>query len=285
MKQILFAAGIAAISLASCNNNVEPTFNDSVDSLTYELGVSQADGLRQYMTMQLQVDTTQLDEFIKGMKEGALQKSDNASQAYSRGVEVGRQIQQMAEGLGKDVYPDDSTKTVKVENLLAGIIAGLKRTAGETTDQAYERYNALMAPIRSANMERQFGDNKKAGEKYLADNAKKAGVKALASGVQYKVLNAGSGEMPADTATVNVRYEGKLIDGTVFDSNTGEGREPMPVNLAKPQLIPGFAEVLKMMPYGAKWEVTIPQAQAYGESNMGQIKPFSTLIFTIEIVK
>jgi FKBP-type peptidyl-prolyl cis-trans isomerase len=83
---------------------------------------------------------------------------------------------------------------------------------------------------------------------------------------------------------VKVNYEGKLIDGTVFDSSYTRN-EPFTVDLGHPSVIKGWIEVLKMMPAGSKWEVTIPQELGYGAQNMGQIKPFSTLIFTIEVLK
>ena len=105
----------------------------------------------------------------------------------------------------------------------------------------------------------------------------------LPSGVQYKVLVEGKGALPTDTTKVSVNYEGKLIDGTVFDSSY-QRNMPMTIDLAQPHVIPGWVEVLKRMPAGSKWEVTIPADQAYGSQDMGQIKPFSTLIFTIEVL-
>ena len=95
----------------------------------------------------------------------------------------------------------------------------------------------------------------------------------------------GTGALPTDTSTVKCLYEGRLIDGTVFDSNTEEGRDPFEVNLGMPRVIPGWVEALKLMPAGSKWEVYIPQDLGYGQQDMGQIKPFSTLIFTIEVLK
>ena len=129
-----------------------------------------------------------------------------------------------------------------------------------------------------------YGDNKSAGEKYLAENKKKEGVTTTASGIQYKVLVAGDGSLPTDTTVLNVNYEGKLIDGTVFDSSY-ERNQPITISMAHPSVIEGWVEVLKLMPAGSKWEVAIPYKLAYGSRDMGQIKPFSTLIFTIEVLK
>ena len=285
MKKIAFLAAVAAVALYSCGgSDVKPEFKDEVDSLVYELGVAQSEGLKQYMSMQLGVDSTQIDEFIKGMKEGTLNESDPKKDAFYKGIEVGKQIQQMNKGLTNQVYGDDSTKSVKVGNLLAGIIAGLKGTANETAEVAGQKFEALLEPIRTKNLEKEFGDNKKAGEKYLADNAKKEGVVTLPSGVQYKILTKGTGALPTDSSVVKVNYEGKLIDGTKFDSSY-DRNQPLEVNMATPRVIPGWVEVLKLMPAGSVWEVTIPQEQAYGTQNQGQIKPFSTLIFKMEVLK
>lgn len=129
-----------------------------------------------------------------------------------------------------------------------------------------------------------FGDNKAAGEKYLAENKKKEGVKVTKSGLQYKVLVEGTGALPTDSSQIQVNYEGKLIDGTVFDSSY-ERNMPFTVDMSRPHVIEGWIEALKMMPAGSKWEVTIPQELGYGSQNQGPIKPFSTLIFTIEVLK
>lgn len=285
MKKILSLAAVsAAIVLASCNGGTNPTLNDNVDSLTYDLGMAQADGLKQYMTMQLQVDSTCIEDFIKGMKDGCEKELSKSEDAYRKGLDVGAQVKQMAESLSKDVYADDSTKSVNVKNLLAGLIAGLKGTAPMSSDSAYAEFNKLLEPIHNANLEKTYGDNRKAGEKYLAENKKKEGVVTLESGVQYKVLVAGDGAMPTDTTVVKCNYEGKLIDGTVFDSSY-ERNQPFEVNLAQANVIDGLVEVLKLMPAGSKWEVAIPYDQAYKNREMGLIKPFSALIFTIETLK
>lgn len=287
MKKLIFAAtAFAAILLTSCDNtNVKADLKDSVDSLTNYLGIAQSDGLKNYMKMQLQVDSAYTNEFIKGMIEGATAKDDPKQDAYMKGLTVGKQVKDMASNLSSEVYADDSTKQVPVKNLLAGIIAGLK---GETTmspDSAYGEFQRMLQPLRTAALERKYATEKAANEKFLEDNAKKEGVTVLPSGIQYKVLTEGTGALPTDTSTVKCLYEGRLIDGTVFDSNTGEGREPFEVNLGMPRVIPGWVEALKLMPAGSKWEVYIPQELAYGAQDMGQIKPFSTLVFTIEVLK
>ena len=283
---MMMAAAVAmtAMTMISCDGNGSAAPKDDVDSMVYNLGVAQSGGLKQYMSMQLGVDSTYLDEFIKGMKEGAVNESDPKKEAYMKGREVGKQVQQMAKGLGQEIYGDDSTKTINVKVLLSGFIEGLNGTATLTPEEAYNKFQEQLEPMRNANLEKQFAANKSAGEKYLADNKKKEGVKTTKSGIQYKVLVEGNGALPTDTTKVQVNYEGKLIDGTVFDSSY-ERNQPFTVDMAQPRVIKGWVEVLKMMPAGSKWEVTIPQELAYGAENMGTIKPFSTLIFTIEVLK
>lgn len=286
MKKIMLAATcIAAIVCTSCTNtDVKATLKDNVDSLTNYLGIAQAEGLKSYMQYQLQVDSAYHDEFIKGMIEGATSKDDPKQAAYMKGIEVGKQIKGMADNLSTEVYQNDSTKKVPVQNLLAGIIAGLKGEATMTTDSAYAEFQKLLTPIQEANSLAKWGDQKKANEDFLAENAKKEGVQTLPSGVQYKVITAGDGALPTDSSVVKCQYEGRLIDGTVFDSSYKRD-EPFEVNLAQPRVIKGWVEVLKLMPAGSKWEVYIPQEQGYGSQDMGDIKPYSTLIFTIETLK
>ena len=285
-KMMMMAAAVAmtAMTMVSCDGGNSANLKDGVDSLAYNFGVAQSAGLKQYMTMQLEVDSAYIDDFIKGMKEGAVNEADPKKEAYMNGLNVGKQIQQMAKGLSQEVFADDSTKKVDVKPIIAGLIAGLKGTETMTAEEAYNKFQKQLEPIRIANVEKQYGDNKAAGEKYLAENKKKEGVKTTASGLQYKVLVEGQGALPTDTSKVQVNYEGKLIDGTVFDSSY-ERNMPFTVDMAHPTIIKGWVEVLKMMPAGSKWEVTIPQELGYGAANMGQIKPFSTLVFTIEVLK
>ena len=286
MKKILTmaaAVAVTAMTMISCDGAGSAQKTD-VDSLAYDLGVAQSEGLKQYMTMQLGVDSAYIDQFIKGMKEGALNEADPKKDAYMKGLEVGKQVQQMSKGLCQQVYPNDSTKSISPSHLLDGLVAGLKGQAGITSEEAYKRFEERMEPIQEAYMPEKHGDNKAAGEKYLAENKKKDGVTTTASGLQYKVLVAGDGALPTDTTTLKVNYEGKLIDGTVFDSSY-QRNQPLTVNMGHPTVIEGWIEVLKLMPAGSKWEVTIPQELAYGTRDQGVIKPFSTLIFTIEVLK
>ena len=125
-------------------------------------------------------------------------------------------------------------------------------------------------------------DNKKAGDTFFAENAKKEGVVTLPSGLQYKILQAGQGSKPVASDTVSCNYRGTLIDGTEFDSSLASGK---PATFQINGVIPGFKEVLQLMPVGSKWQVFIPSALAYGPGGAGNvIGPNATLIFEIELL-
>ena len=131
-------------------------------------------------------------------------------------------------------------------------------------------------------METKAVDNKAEGAAFLAENAKKEGVKATASGLQYKVITAGTGKTPKATDIVEVNYEGKLIDGTVFDSSYERGE---PIEFPLNQVITGWTEGLQLMKEGGKYEFYIPSDLAYGEAGNQGIAPNSALIFTVELLK
>ena len=163
-----------------------------------------------------------------------------------------------------------------------GFVTGTTGKKGlMTVEDAQRVAQEKMQLIKSKNMEKQYGANKEAGVKWLAANAKKPGVKTLPSGVQYKVIKEGNGPIPTDTSNVKVNYEGRLIDGKVFDSSYKRGQ---PVELRANQVIKGWTDALVHMPAGSVWEVYIPQELAYGDREQGDIKPFSALIFKIELI-
>jgi FKBP-type peptidyl-prolyl cis-trans isomerase FklB len=287
MKKFTFAAialiAALAASFSSCGNSPKANLKNDIDTVSYTIGMSQTRGLKEYLVNQLGVDTTYMDAFIKGLNEGAKAGDDKKTAAYYAGIQIGQQISnQMIKGLNRELFGEDSTKTVSMKNFLAGFIAG---TTGKnqlmTIEQANEIAQAKLQAIKAREAEKQYGDNKAAGEKFLAENAKKEGVKVLPSGVQYKVIKEGSGEIPADSSMVVVNYEGKTIDGKVFDSSY-DRKEP--VTFPANRVIKGWTEALVHMPVGSIWEVYIPQELAYGERSTGQLKPFSALIFKIELI-
>lgn len=124
---------------------------------------------------------------------------------------------------------------------------------------------------------------KEAGEKFLKENAEKEGVKVLPSGLQYKVITEGEGKKPQATDTVKCHYEGTFIDGTKFDSSYDR---KSPATFGVGQVIKGWVEALQLMSEGSKWELYIPYDLAYGEAGAhGAIPPYSTLVFTVELLE
>ena len=274
----------AAATFVSCGNSTpKADLKDEVDTLSYAMGMAQTQGLKEYLSDRLQIDTAYMDDFIKGLNDGANAGDDKKKAAYYAGIQIGQQISnQMVKGINHEVFGDDSTKTISLKNFMAGFVSGTTGKKGlMTVEQAAQVAQAKMMAIKAKNMEKEYGPNKAAGEKFLAANKKKPGVVTLPSGVQYKVIKEGNGPMPKDTSMVKVQYEGKTIDGNVFDSSYKRGE---PISLRANQVIKGWTEALVHMPVGSVWEVYIPQNLAYGEREQGQIKPFSVLIFKIELV-
>ncbi|MFR5533258.1 MAG: FKBP-type peptidyl-prolyl cis-trans isomerase [Bacteroides xylanisolvens] len=284
MKKVsIFMAIAAAASLASCTAQApKANLKTDIDSLSYSIGMAQTQGLKGYLTGRLDVDTTYMAEFIKGLNEGA-NKTSKKDIAYMAGLQIGQQISnQMMKGINQELFAGDSTKTISKDNFLAGFIAGTLEKGGVMTMEAAQEYTrTAMETIKAKAMEEKYADNKAAGEKFLAENKAKEGVKTTESGLQYKVITEGKGEIPADTCKVKVNYKGTLIDGTEFDSSYKRNE---PATFRANQVIKGWTEALTMMPVGSKWELYIPQELAYGSRESGQIKPFSTLIFEVELV-
>ncbi|MCR4773290.1 MAG: FKBP-type peptidyl-prolyl cis-trans isomerase [Prevotella sp.] len=287
MKKLTFLAAmaIAAVTFTGCGNSTpKADLKTDIDTLSYAVGMSQTQGLKEFLVGRMDIDTTYMDEFIKGLNVGANAGDDKAKAAYYAGIQIGQQISnQMVKGLNKEVFGDDSTQTISLKNFLAGFISGTKGKGGlMTPEQAQQVAQLKMQAIKKKNMEKQYGSNKTAGEKFLAANKKKPGVKTLPSGLQYRVIKEGKGAMPKDTSLVKVHYEGRTIDGKVFDSSYKRNE---PTEMRVNQVIKGFTEALVHMPVGSAWEVYIPQELAYGEREAGDIKPFSTLIFKIELLE
>ena len=285
MKKISFFVAIAAAaSLASCTAQApKANMKNDVDSLSYMMGITNTQGLDMYMSQQLGVDTAYMADFIRGVKEGT-SKTSPKDVAYMAGLQIGQQVGgRMFDMMSQRIFGNDSTQSLSKENFLAGFIAGTLEKGGVMTMEAAQEYTrTAMETIKAKALEEKYADYKAENEKFLAENKTKDGVKTTASGLQYKVITEGKGEIPADTCKVKVNYKGTLIDGTEFDSSYKRNE---PSTFRANQVIKGWTEALTMMPVGSKWELYIPQELAYGARESGnQIKPFSTLIFEVELV-
>ena len=255
--------------------------NNSSDSLSYAAGVALTNGLIPYL-LQQKVDTTLMTDFVRGLREG-LRNADNPKQkAYMVGLDIARQInERMVPGITEEFK--DSPDSIVAPLLHKGFIAALE---GDTTiftyDVAEKFFSQKRAADKLAKDERLYGPNREAGEKFLKENAKNDSVIVLPSGLQYKVLVKGDGEVPLENQTVQVNYEGRLIDGTVFDASSKHDTKPS--EFKPTQVIKGWTEALTMMPVGSKWQLFIPYYLAYGEKSAGKIQPYSALIFDVELV-
>jgi len=200
-------------------------------------------------------------------------KTQKEKVSYAIGMEMGKGVKAqgievdptiLEQGL-KDALSDADSKMSEAE--LRQVITGLQQDIRQKQRQEEEAKAA---------------DNKAKGDAFLAENAKKDGVVALPDGLQYKILTAGQGKKPAESDTVLCNYKGTFLDGTEFDSSAKAGK---PVPFEVKNVIPGFKEVLQLMPVGSKWQVFVPPNLAYGERGAGGvIGPNATLIFEVELV-
>lgn len=285
-SMILAAMAVVATTMISCDGGTpKANLKSDVDSVSYAIGMAQTNGLKDYLVMQLGVDTAYMGEFIKGLNDGANAGDSKQKAAYYAGIQIGQQIaNQMVKGINYQLFGKDSTQTISMKNFMAGFVSGTTGKKGlMTMDEANENAQRLMQQIKARETEKIYGENKRAGEEFLAANAKKEGVVTLPSGVQYKIIKEGTGKVAADSSTVTMHYEGRLINDSVFDSSY-KRNEPYTVRCDRN--IKGFTEALTHMPAGSVWEVYIPQELAYGERQAGaMIEPFSALIFKIELLE
>lgn len=178
-------------------------------------------------------------------------------------------------------------KEINVKDFADGVAAVFEGAApkmsyDEAKKEIKEFFEKMEAEQRAA-AEKMGEVNAAAGKTFLEENGKRVEVKTTASGLQYEVLEEGTGKMPAATDSVTVHYTGKLIDGTVFDSSVERGE---PATFGVTQVIPGWVEALQLMKEGAKWRLFIPSNLAYGPNGAGNIiGPNATLIFDVELIK
>ena len=288
MKKIVLFAAAAAMGLASCTSQApKANLKSDIDSLSYMIGVNQGNGLSEVATTHMGIDSAYVAEFLKGIEAGAAEGA-SATNAKALAFVIGKQIGLQASGLmfnqiNGNIFGKDSETSLSKDNFLAGLLAVANNKAVVTTTDAQAFINAQLDAIKEKATEKQYADNKAAGEKFLAENATKEGVKTTESGLQYKVIKEGKGEIPTKESTVKVHYKGTLIDGTEFDSSY---KREEPTSFRADRVIAGWTEALTMMPVGSKWELYIPQELAYGSRQTGEhIKPFSTLVFEVELLE
>lgn len=282
MKKSPFLMALAiAGGMASCAQGPQANMKSDVDTLSYMMGVTNTQGLEDYVLGRMGVDSAYYEDFIKGVEQG-LKETDDKQKAYMIGLQIGQQVSgQMFDMMNQQVFGNDSVQSLSKENMLAGFMAAVRHKAIASTDSASLYVRTRVEAIKEKALEEQYAEYKKQNEDFLADNKTKEGVKVTESGLQYKVVKQGNGKVPAKTDRVKVHYKGTLIDGTEFDSSY---KRKEPTSFRADQVIKGWTEALTMMPVGSKWILYIPQELGYGSRNTGKIKPFSTLIFEVELV-
>lgn len=262
---------------------VTPVSVDTVDARTfaYIMGQVTTGGLVDYLIQQKGVDTTYMAQFVEGFLSTGMSEEDKAAQARIVGIEIAADVRNRI--IPRTEQQIDSVAPFYADIFLQGFADAI---AGKympiSSDSANKVVSRQMEYYRSLVLEKKYGPNRIKGEEFLKANTKNKDVKTTPSGLQYRVLVAGNGEVPTATQKVKVNYEGHLIDGTEFDSSYKRGQ---PATFGCNQVIPGWTEALTMMPVGSKWELFIPSELAYGTREQQKIPPYSVLIFTVELLE
>ena len=274
MKKIFVGAAAVALTImgVSCKGGV--SLKTTEDSAAYAQGMQEGKRYGEMISMsESQGMKMDKEAFLKGFEEAL---KDSTKFSYFAGGITGSQI-------AKQLIAD----SVNVKNYLAAFKLAIK---GDSTakymipDSIAESIVMRAQQIRQekamkaqeAELEKQFGANKKKGADFIAAFKKEAGVKTTASGRAYKVITEGTGATPTIDDTVKASYVGTLIDGKEFDKGDN-------VEFPLRGVIPGWTEILQLMKVGGKLKVVIPQELAYGAHSQSPIEPFSTLVFEIEL--
>ena len=307
MRKIIIIALTLVVGASFCQANAEKkdkkkkkaatqmpavVLNTPSDSISFASGMAVTEGLTNYIKQQYGVEEAFLDDFVRGFEDAVKSNFDDPVKAYSAGIQIAKMVKER-------MLPDVSSSLATVSDSVQaplfyqGFIAALKNdTTLISSNDANKLFKGRMEKVAEIKAKKKLEEdakkaaqaetNRKAGEQFLAENKLREGVKTTPSGLQYIVLTQGNGAIPKADDEVIVKYEGSLIDGTVFDSSYK--RTEQTNKFRANQLIKGWTEALTMMPVGSKWKLFIPQELAYGKRDMGEIPPCSTLIFTLELI-
>lgn len=278
MKRFILIALTAMVSASFYTASAQKvTLTTPSDSLSYAAGASMTDGLMTFLKQQYDMDEAYLDDFLSSFEEAMKSGVDGKKKAYSAGIQIAGMVKErMLPSISNDLQGSDYT--IQEELFTKGFMASLKKDSTVFGQDPKPYFNTRMGAVVNAKKEAV----RKAGEQFLSENSKKAGVQVTPSGLQYKILTKGTGKVPTKDDQVIVKYEGRLIDGTVFDSSYKRAEQ---TNKFRPtDVIKGWTEALTMMPVGSKWELYVPQELAYGARETGNIPAYSALIFIVELV-
>lgn len=302
MKKVFLMIATLSISYGIVNANnkkkeknktdISKMVQTKNDSLVYALGQSVSANLHPFMesegiisknTDAKKQNEINLDAFKKGFKS-AIDSLDSSEKAYVLGASIGQNLFNMLPQFKKEVLGEGD---IDKDLLIAAFYEGLDGTQPliPNAQNLIEKQILSRQNENKEIKERELNENreKKIAEeqKFLSENMKKEGIIALPNGLQYKIIKEGKGAKPSIDSNVTVHYEGRLLDGTVFDSSIQRGQ---PTSFPLTSVIKGWTEILQLMPVGSKWTVYIPQELAYGSAEIGTIPPFSTLEFDIELI-
>ena len=244
-------------------------------TFSYAMGVAQGESLKQYLTSQMGVDTAYVKYAIEAMTTSVSEEDRKRIEATAAGLRIAEMNRRNLPFINKQACGKEDSTFVDIAEFERGLSEAALGKAALSQDSAMKTVEQQF--------KHQQASYKKANLDWLEANKKLKGVKTLPSGLQYRVLTEGNGPVATDSSEVEVHYEGKLIDGTVFDSSYKRGQ---PATFRPNQVIKGWTEALTLMPEGSVWELYIPANLGYGEQGSGRSIPGnSTLIFKVEVLK
>ena len=244
-------------------------------TFSYAMGVAQGESLKQYLTSQMGVDTAYVKYAIEAMTTSVSEEDRKRIEATAAGLRIAEMNRRNLPFINKQACGKEDSTFVDIAEFERGLSEAALGKAALSQDSAMKTVEQQF--------KHQQASYKKANLDWLEANKKLKGVKTLPSGLQYRVLTEGNGPVATDSSEVEVHYEGKLIDGTVFDSSY---KRNQPATFRPNQVIKGWKEALTLMPEGSVWELYIPANLGYGEQGSGRSIPGnSTLIFKVEALK
>jgi FKBP-type peptidyl-prolyl cis-trans isomerase FklB len=276
---------ITVLGLGSCSSFSSKTeLRTTIDTASYYFGLSRAEGVMNYLAMQADVDTAYMEDFYKGFREGSKNYGPE-DVARLEGIRIAHLINnQWIENVNRDIFMGDSGKSVNRKAVLSGFYHGVVKRPDEMQLMHARTYSeSRMNEIKEQYKKEKYAESILKNERFLSENKNRPGIETTESGLQYKIITEGGGDVPDEKSKVKVHYRGTLIDGTEFD---GSYKNNAPATFRVNQVIKGWTEALQRMPTGSKWELYIPQDLAYGSTGQGtNIPPYSTLIFELELLE
>ncbi len=276
---IISVSLLLLIGLVSCDAKKQTknvALKTGIDSLSYAIGLQNAEQIKEVFPARRGLELEHMDQFVQGFLD-EMYSTKKTDKNYDLGKQLAVDMKASMDG---PLLPTDSTSRVNKDAFVDAMVMVLleKGNGKMTADEAHAFVESFVERTeREAN-----APAIEAEAKFLAENKTKEGVIETPSGLQYKIITEGKGEIPGENMKVKVNYTGTLLDGTQFDSSVERGT-PFEFNTSG-GVIPAWLEVSKMMPVGSKWIIYVPSSLGYGSRDMGKIPPFSTLIFEIEML-